>query len=282
MAESTFIIPMNLSTVTVREQTGEDEELLTRNEYVNKGESVLRFLQSIIISGEMFDNRKPTLDELKNTRTSILNYLLFRSRIFSLGAELKFVWQFKDNRGNMVPYDMVEDLTPYYYEVDADAVQNLKSLLATNPSEYQSAYNEWASKLRAEKDIRKVLVPTLLDGNELPTGKGRELTLPSGRKVRYQYITSNTSKYLLEQDEKNISLNDLFYARVLEMLSDDGRWLTVKTLRPFTSKELATLRGDINTYDSTWEPKMTVPNPHGEDLIVDVMGLSDFFFPALT
>jgi hypothetical protein len=102
--EKTDIILPSGKVVTIRESTGEDDDILSKRD--DKLEHLNKFLARIVVDPDMSTN------DVKKLLVRDKYFLLLKSRIFSLGSELLFTHTFSDG----TEADIEEDLTIFDHD----------------------------------------------------------------------------------------------------------------------------------------------------------------------
>src|SRR3972149_804467 len=82
-------MPSNFS-ITIREQNGEDDEVISRVGDATDGNSINIFLTRIIIANSLLNGGKTSLADILSWRLRDKYYLLLKSRIHSMGPNLDF------------------------------------------------------------------------------------------------------------------------------------------------------------------------------------------------
>lgn len=239
--------------VKFREQNGDDDEILSLIRNNEDGSSIPRFINAILKSDNPTTNKPWTYQEIEQWRTNDQLYLLLYSRAMSLGEEMDVV--FTCPHCETPDQKFKEDLRGYFYDYKKPI-----------PKVGEPGYNKYAC-------------PTYLDN-----GRKREVTLSSGKLIRYKYKTGALDTKTLEIDEKDISSNTPLRLRELSIKQGE-QWMVVQVFNIFSGKEMKEIRQDIALYDPTFEAvsEYKCQNPkckkvHKLSLIVQ----PDFFFPGAT
>ena len=113
--------------LTLREDNGEDEGILSNIGLMKKGDNIPAYLSSVIIGAPSKLPHAPTdlKENVVDTNTICLwgssckYFAVLVARIFNLGPELKFKWKFED-----VPNELGfnEDLRKYWWDLDSSAL----------------------------------------------------------------------------------------------------------------------------------------------------------------
>lgn len=251
--EKTFKLPSGNS-VTIREQNADDDEILSQIETATALEAsreediknLNQFIVQIVVFNQATGNRYITLKEVEAMKLRDKYYILLMSRIHSLGSDINFEWGCR-NKACKHKFDVEDDLTRFINPWDNTAEE----------PEFKP-YPENA-------------------------GDFHELTLASGKVVRFKYMTVQSELDVLALSKDTINRNTELYARELSLKTDEdpSGWLKLSNLAIFSKKEIGPIRNAINKVDSQAAlikevdcPKCQSPN------IVPYTSLKDFFFPA--
>lgn len=237
--------------VTIREQNGEDEEILSNSKNLLKGDAINFFLSRIIMT---VDGDKVSTDDVLNLKNKTKYYILLKSRLLSLGNEITY--KHKCSNPNCPKPQGLPDTT---FEEDLDLYD-----LNFDPAN------------TVEKAPFKYRVTPYPDKST-----HRLLTLGTGKELKYKYLTGVEEKKLIEMPADQLNKNTDIVVRQLEWKQETGTWVKVQNFRDFSSKEMAEIRKDIVAHDMPFEAvsECTCPYCNTTDLI-SLMSQSDFFFPG--
>ena len=235
----------------IRESTGEDEAAISKVGDLQDGSNVTKFISNIIISSSIKEGRL-THEDTAKLKASVRYYILLKSRIFSLGPIMKFGIKFSGELEKNKEYQFTEDLCKFDWDLSTKP-----------PVEGEEEYNP--DRIRA-----------------YPNGTETErlLTTSSGKEIKYQYLTGNSEKYILQRDTNNVDITLAFSSRELEMKME-GKWVRLQNFRGLTAREMNEIRSDIRINDITFEMNSEVKSPDtGQLLVIPLAAQSDFFFPG--
>lgn len=236
--------------VTIREQTGEDDEIISRLKNASDGSSVNKFAASIIVETSL-DIKKPTPNDILKWKNKDKYYTLFKSRIFSLGDTITYKHACS-NADCKRENDFEEDLLQYDRDFSKD------DLTSANDFKYQ--------------------ITPYPNGAE----SGHEFTISSGKKLRYLYLNGLSEKELLGMNKDNISKNTELTVRKLEWFNQD-KWLTVTSFKSFSSREMVEIRESIKKNDQPFDAITEAECPYCKTVDkISLMTQPDFFFPGET
>jgi hypothetical protein len=236
--------------VVIRQQNGDDDDVITNASTASDGTSINKFIAAIIVDSDITPKGTLSLPEVLEMKLCDKYFILLASRIFSLGQILKFDFQW-ENISGVTPYE--EDLSKYIWDYAAGK-------FPLKPDD--EGYFEYRIKPHAfQKD------------------KTRELVTRSGKKLKYSFVNGNGEKYLMNLPEESQSKNQELLARELYWWLED-RWTKVQNFRSFTPMDMADLRNDVNENDPTINLVTDLENPVTHVKIqYPIVGTTDFFFP---
>lgn len=252
LLKETFTAPSG-NTYTIREQNGNDEEILTNVKDINEFMNISKFIQAILVDGS-WGNRKPSLKEVMDIPVLDRCEILIRSRILSIGKDLVFNYTWK-NGDKESTYEYEEDLTNYLMRDDFDSLseEEAKAYLEENPQ--------------------------ILPKYPFNQAKDIIIDLPSGKRVKFDLLDGNGEKYLATLQEHETNRNSELVARNLNLLVD-GKWERVRNFSLFSYKDMINLRNQVHSIDPSFNPVTDVTNPvTGEVVKFPIMSAPSFFFP---
>jgi len=245
----TFKLPSGHE-VTIREQNGEDDEILSNMSSVEAGKSYDMFLRSIIISHSKFRG-KPTEEEVEEMPQRDRLVITVTSRIFSLGHLINFEYQWADRK---TPDKYTDDLEDYIWDYSKEF-----------PTE-------------GDDDYKETRIPPYLVDPYKPI----EFQTKSGKLLRYIMSNGKSEKYLTTLTKDKASKNSEIKSRFLELFVEGpNEWMIVENFQKFSAREMMEIRSRIETSDkpSHLLSNVTHPESDGVESYVDLMNLVDFFYP---
>lgn len=232
---------------TIREQNGEDEDILSNPREMKTLLHLSRYISAIVVSTTFTRTGKLTLADALALPLLDRYCILLQSRIFSLGETLEFEYQWSPN--HTVSYE--EDLTKYLF------------------SSYDSTPSE------EELNSKPNAIPFYLDPSII---EGKEFTLASGKRVWWQAANGNTEQTILKLSEDKRTRNAELVARNLK-LEVDGKFESVKNFTLFSVRDMAEIRKLVATYDPTFAGMTDLENPDtGEIIQYPILAAPSFFF----
>ena len=242
---------------TIREQNGDDEDIISRMKDAKDGSSVNKFIAAIVVDNDYTDNSRLTESQVESLKLNDKYYILLKSRILSLGTDLSYTHKC-GNQHCEKENDYEECLTNFD--------QNLE-LTDYNTESIDDPY----------KDIR---VKPYKHGKE----EFREFTLYSGKRVRYKYLDGKGEKRIINLNKDNITINQPLLSRDLSLLREDGgsdQWVKIQRFDVFTSREMKEIRKDVMENDKQFTIDSEVICPHCNNKeVISLILLPDFFFPT--
>ena len=234
--------------ITIREQTGEDDEVISKMKNNNDGSAINKFVASIIVECSLYPGKKLTANEILKWKVRDKYYTLFKSRMFSLGEELIYKHKCSNINCNKES-DYEEDLKPY----DRDF-----------------SLPEQESKT----DFKYQVIP--YKNGELTA----EFRLSSGKEIKYKYLSGLSEKKLLDFNKEEISKNTELVVREIELLIGD-KWQLIENFKVFSAREMSEIRKHIKENDLPFEAISECQCPFCSTIDqISLMAQPDFFFPA--
>lgn len=236
--------------VIIREQNGEDDDILSRGSGIADGTSANRFVQSIVVSTDMTDSKRLSLEDVEKMKLCDKYFIIVASRIFSIGQIVKFEFTWKDIK-SPVPYE--EDLGLYIWDY---ANENFP--FSTEDNDY------FQYRIKPHH-----------------FGKDRsfEFITDSGKRLRFDFMNGIGEKYLMKLPEAELSKNQELLARNLHQYIDD-KWVKVSNFKSFSTSDMREIRGTVFENDPVLELYSEIEHPlSGEKVNHPIIATSDFFFP---
>lgn len=232
----------SLGSITIREATGKDDDILS-NVHLDEAGVVNKYLSNLIIK----DAKGKKLDEDAVERMPLRDKytILIKSRIFSLGKNLLFEYDWEDGKPPQ-QYDV--DLTEYVWE----------------------DYSEFPG-IEDEGYFQERIGPYQIETLEAKLGD---------KELRMEFLNGVGERYLLELPENQRTINKQLVARNLEMHTGDT-WEKVANFGAFSSREMVTLRALYEKYDKDLMGLVSINNPQtGQTEELSLIGIKDFYFPV--
>lgn len=237
--------------ITVREVNGEDEEILSRIKDNITGEAATNYLTGLILKDED-TGKAPTIQDVKDWPIGDKYYAIFKVRLINHGNELKFPHVCTNpNCPSQETGQHAQDYEQDLSEFDGDL---------SNP-QYTPSNNQSVKKY--------------------PKGQEKtiELEIEGGRRMRFSLFDSNIEQKKKAIITENITKNTFLVTRNLEEFRN-GEWHRVTSFASYSSRQMASIRKEVNKYDIIFDPKVsfscTVCNTPYEYSLFDI---PSFFWP---
>lgn len=243
---TTFVAPSG-ATYEIREQNGEDENILSNPKEMRTLLHLSRFISAIVVKNTITNGRL-TLEDALNLPLLDRYCILIQSRIFSIDNILKFEYNWGQNT---VTYE-----------------DNLEDYLFSDYSQAPSAeeINEKPNAIPFYPD------PEIIDG--------KEFTLNSGKKIIFHAATGKSEQELLKLSEDKRTRNAELISRDLE-LCVEGNYEKVRNFSLFSVKDMTEIRKLVNTYDPAFMGLTDIEDPNtGRVDQFPLLAAPSFFFPT--
>lgn len=245
-----LLLPSRFS-VTIREQNGNDDEILSNKSLAKDLSNLDMFISSLVLKTDL-----PFAKAGKLSSTDVGNMLLrdkyfivFASRVHSIGPEVKFDFDWGKENGGVKSY--VDNIESYLWDYNEPF-----------PEEGDENYNPYRIEPYGEE----------------PYGT-KEIVLTSSKKLRFHLLNGKSEKILLKEPmEKQSRLSEI-KARNLEQ-ETNGKWEKVDNFSFFTKKDMTELNFIINTMDAPFAGLTEIENPkNGEVIYYPIIKAENFLYP---
>ena len=239
--------------VVIREQNGEDEDIISNTKKLLAGDAVHHFLAGII---QTIDDKKVSSKDVENLRTRDKFYIMLKSRMFSLGHIIQYSHQCSNPNCNKP--DGAKD--PVFEE---------------DLSLYDKDFSPEAKEDKRE-DFKYRIEPYL------NPHRTRELTLSTGKVFRYKHLTGAEEKKSLTISTENITKNQDILLREPHWLdTETTKFQPLQNFKMYSSREMAEIRKDIALHDLPFEVVSECKCPYCNNIDkISLVTQSDFFFPG--
>lgn len=239
---------------TMREQNGNDDDIISNPITGRDLTNVDNFLTGILISEHVGKEVKQVLlSDVQNFPIKDRFYLLIKSRIFSIGKDMKFTFDWGKDNGGVLNYE--EDLEVFIHDYSKPFPQP------------------------GDKDYHPNKIPPY-PANTDHTSKF-EFTTKSGKRLRFGVLTRQGEKYLLTLQPEQMTKNVEFKSRDLQLKTETGEWTTVENFAMFTKQDMSEIRKAVEEVDPTYEFSTFLENPKtGGGINYPLMSSNDFFYPV--
>lgn len=238
--------------VTIREQNGHDDDIISNQALAKDLTNLNMFISSLVIDTNLPFAKNRKLD-LEGARKLVLRdkyFILFASRVHSIGNIVKFDYDWGQDNGGKQSYS--DDLNNFIWDYK-------KPL----PEEDSSEFYEYR----------------LLPYNVNPYDK-QEMTLATGKLLRFNLLNGESELYLLNLPPDKQTKNNELLARNLEQYVEN-RWVKVENFLHFTKKDMIELSNKILLLDKEWKGLTELHNPLDKgNILFPIVAVPDFFYPA--
>lgn len=237
--------------VTIREQNGNDDDILSNKHLAEDLSNIDHFLSSLIINTNLpfAKGNRLSPGDIPNMVLRDKYYIIFASRVHSIGSELKFSFDWGKNSGGKITY--TEDIGNYIWDFSKPF-----------PQEGEEGYNPYA------------IEPYEDNPYEL-----KEIELSSGKLLRFNFLNGFSEKELLKEPIERQSRLSEIRARNLQQKLEDG-WKKVENFTFFSKKDMTELNFIINNLDSPFNGLTDIENPKTKDVIqYPLIKAESFLYP---
>ena len=235
---------------TIREQNGEDEDILSNPRDSKDLTNLTKFIAAIVVKTDFTNNGKLTVDDALNLPLLDRYCILLESRRFSLGDTLDITYNWLSENGKSTQVDYEELISNYLFDY------------GTVPTE-------------EEMEAKPFACPFYPSPDKL---KERVVVLASGKVVAYDCMTGEGERYLLNLPEEKRTRNSELLARNLK-LEVNGKFEKVQNFSNFSVRDMAEIRKEIATMDPLFQGLTKLDNPEtGETIMFPIMASQSFFY----
>ena len=255
-----FTLPSGYS-CEIREQNGEDEEILSNPSSIKNFMNINEFIAGIVTHTDFTASGKLLVSDVMKLPLLDRAVILINSRIFSLGEELEFnyKWPRPENSKDQAEFTYTQDLKDYLFED-----------YSKQPTE-----EELASKPDA---VPYYLVPEDKKNEGKVQLKDLTFTLTSGKEIMWDVATVESEQYLMKLGMENISRNKDLLARNLR-LKVEGNWEKVQNFKLFSVKDMAEMRKEISSLDPSFTGTTDIEDPITHNKAqVSILAVPTFFY----
>lgn len=236
----------------IREQNGEDEDILTNPKDAKDLTNLIKFIASLVVDTNYTASGKLTLEDVKRMPLLDKYCILIQNNIFSLGGKIEFEYTFQDG-------------STFAFE------QDLRELIFDDYTQYPT---------EEELNNKPYAIPYY---PSMPNGDQNKLanivvTLASGKVVSFDLMNSGSEQYILRLPEEKRTRNAELMARNLK-LSVEGNFEKVTNFKMFSMADMRELRKIINETDPVFSGTIILENPNDpkDKEPYGLLGNPDFF-----
>lgn len=254
-----FVLPSGAIAV-IREHSATDDDILTtttkgKTEAENFLGNLNRYVAAILLNKpyEPESSAKPTVKDVENLRLKDKHYIIFKSRILSIGETLEMTHTCSNEQCK----------AKEEYEIDLSAYDR----------ELGMSHEELAELV----DDDKLCITPYPEDYTNPTF---EVLVPSGKTVTLEYLNGQGENYVLEQSKRNnlVASSDIISRR--PRVDVGGTPHEVKNVNIFSKKDKVAISKAIKQHDSQFPMSVLVTCEHcGTQRYIPLITIQDFFFP---
>lgn len=246
-ADAISIVTPSKFEVTIRQQTGEDDDIISNPDGSYMGEALNEFVKGIVIKfGQA--GEPATYEQIENMKLCDKYFIMVASRIFSLGPILRFEYEWPD--GIVAPYE--ENLEDFVWDYS----------LEDFPKKGDEGY-----------------IPYRIAPHAHGQEPQHEFAIPSGKKFRFTFMNGVGEKYLMTLPVADLTKNAELKARNLEQKIGEN-WVVIDSFKNYTAREMVAIRKGVFDNDPIMEVISEIPHPKTKETIpYSLLSSSDFLFP---
>lgn len=221
-------------TYEIREQNGADEDILSNLSDMKTLMNLTKFISSIVVKTDFTSNGRLTIEDALNLPVNDRYCIIFNSRIFSLGEEVEFEYDWGKDRGGKMTYG--QDLNEYLF--DYSAMPNGETL---------------SSKPDA--------IPYYPEGKKI---RDHAVILTSGKHVTFDNLDGRGEQRLATMPADKQTRNSALICRNLK-LEVDGNWEIVENFSLFSARDMAEIRREVAAIDPLFKGESHITSPITEE-----------------
>ena len=248
-----FIAPSGFS-YTIREENGEDEEILSNQaDALNGNMNITKFIAAIVVDTDFTEHHRLTVQDVLNLPFLDRYTIMLQNRIFSLGAVLDFQYKWP-NMDEPVTYE--QDLHELLFEDYSRPIP-----------EEEKAAKPFAIPQDPDQELAKAL-----------HYKGYELTLSSGKQIKLDWADGNAEYAISKLPVNKQTRNSSLIARNLQLKVGEN-WEKVQRFHLFSVRDMAEIQKAASRMDPTTNLMVEIDNPTtGETQMYPIIAAPRFFF----
>lgn len=244
-----FIAPSGYS-YTLREQNGEDDDILSNPVTSRDLTNLSIFISSIVVDTDRTKSGKLTVEDAFDLPTNDRYAILFNSRIHSLGESVEFTYDWGPKNGGKVEYE--QDLNEFLFDY-----------------QFEPTEEELASKPHA--------VPYYPMGK---TDRDIAFTTTSGKKILFDLLNGHGESLFVGLPVEERTKNKELVVRNLR-LEVNGKFEKVQRFNLFSVKDMQEIRKEVRTCDPNFTGLTDIENPIShQKVLINISEIPNFFYPG--
>jgi len=246
-----IVLPSGMP-ITIRERNGDDEDILSKLKDNKSTAAMHNFLAAIVVNPVL------TPEDVAKLRIKDKYYIMFKSRIQSLGSDLTFSHTFTDGDTKTRTVQFDESLDNYDWD-------------------FSRPHEEFPFKPENDEYFKYRCTPYPKDTMDTDTF---EFELVSKKKCRMEYLNGLGESKSLKKNAGDLTINDKLIIRNFEIQLDNGSWQKVEKFSMFSAREMQEIRSKLDKMDDPFDLLTELINPiTGNSELVSLFLKEDFFFP---
>lgn len=242
-----FVTPSGVN-FTIREQNGEDEDILSNPLDSRNLMNLTKFIAAIVVKTDCTPSGKLSVEDALNLPLLDRYCILLKSRIFSLGDEIEIQYTWPGTK-EAVSY---EDLVSNFVFEDYSNI----------PTEEEMNEKPFACPFYPNRDNLKDM----------------RIELKSGKVIMFDCMTGKGEQYLLSLPEDKKTRNSELLARNLR-LEVEGNPEKVTNFSCFSVRDMAEIRKAVAAYDPSFQGLTELEDPKtGDKIMFPIMASPSFFY----
>lgn len=258
----TILLPSGRQ-VDIREQNGNDDDILSNPIDGETGANISKFIAAIVVKAHWKTGSylRLTYEEARELLVRDRFCIIFHSRIHSIGEIMKFSFDWGEDPQKGGKFDYEEDLRRYLWDYTDEF-----------PEEY--LYDTEGKNLGRNPDYD----PQTMSPYASNCYDYQELTTQSGKTLRFKLFNGTAGEYMLKLPAEAMTKNTELKARGLEYM-DNNNWVKVENFSMFSSRDMSEIRTFVNQVDSTYNPITEITHPVTKEITnYPIMYGKDFFY----
>lgn len=236
----------------IREQNGADDELISSSVLNKEHGRFNMFLCSIVVKTDAFEEGVLNSGNIGKLLIKDKYFILFATRIYSIGKILKFKYDWGKNEGGV--HDYTDDLSSYLWDYG-----NLEE----NPF-----------PIEGDDNYDKFMMKPYREG----AYKTQSYITSSGKEFTFKMVDIDSEIKLMKKGE-DITKNDDLLSRNLKLKTDSG-FIEVKNFKPLSKRDMIELHTYIEELEKPFYGLSVIENPStGESIAYPLIADPAFFFP---
>lgn len=232
---------------SIREQNGADEEILSNAVDAPTLMNLTKFIAAIVVSTDFTANKKLTIEDALSLPVNDRYCILFKSRIFSLGEEVEFEYDW--GKSGKVHY--AQDLREFVFDD-----------YGVEPTEQEMEDKPEAIPYYPHRGLTKDMYHKLA----------------SGKEIMFDLLTGEGEQKLVTMPLSKQTLNSPLLCRNLR-LNVNGNWEKVENFTLFSPRDMAEIRKAVLSVDPVFNAESEVTDPiTGQKAKYPILMAKDFFY----